>query len=106
MSTENRVVYKLSHMYEYGDNCEYDEHKELGIYSTRAKAEEAIRRYITLPGFNKYPVNCFFIDEYVVDNDSEWTEGFMTAEEIEQYQEENNICRGDEYKKSIYKKET
>lgn len=97
-------VYVLYHVYEYGENDEFDECKKLGIYSTQEKAQEAIERYAVLEGFNKYPRSCFEIFKHKVDVDLEWTDGFMSWEEIEKYQEENNVCRTDEYKKSIYEK--
>ena len=98
----NNKVYVLSHVYEYGENEEFDEIKDLGIYTTKQKAEEAIERYIVLDGFNKYPRSCFQIREQTVDVDAFWTDGFMTYEEIQNYQKENNICQGSEYKKSVY----
>lgn len=102
MKATNETVYVLTHVYEYGENNEFDEIKELGIYSTRQKAEEAIERYCVLEGFNRYPRSCFQICEQRVDVDYEWTEGFMTAEEIEMYQSDNDICQSNDYKKSIY----
>ena len=95
-------VYVLSHVYEYGEDNEFDEVKELGIYSTKEKAEQAVDRYYALNGFNRYPRSCFQIDEQELDVDAFWTEGFMTYEEINEYQKENNICQGEEYKKSIF----
>ena len=95
-------VYVLSHIYEYGENFEFEESKLLGVYSSKRRAKEAIERYFALDGFKKYPKSCFKIAECYLDIDFEWTDGFMTWEEIEKYQSENNICRGDEYKKSIY----
>ena len=101
MSAKTESVYVLMHAYEYGNENELDEIKELGIYSTKEKAEEAIDRYYVLSGFNRYPRSCFQIINRELDKDSAWTEGFMTYEEIEKYQAENSICRGDEYKNSI-----
>ena len=43
-------VYLLQHYYDYGKESEHEEVKELGVYSTRELAEEAIDRYATLPG--------------------------------------------------------
>lgn len=91
----------LQHSYEYGENNQYDETKFIGVYSSMEQAKQAIIRLQNITGFKDYPVDCFYIDEYRLDEDN-WVEGFVTTEEIEQYQAENNICRGDEYKKSIY----
>ena len=38
-------VYLLQHYYDYGKESEHEEVKELGVYSTRELAEEAIDRY-------------------------------------------------------------
>ena len=102
MAYSGKKVYVLSHVYEYGENDEFDEIKELGIYSTKQKAEEAIERYYILSGFKRYPRSCFQIREQKVDLDFEWTDGFMTDEDIERFQVENDICRDERYKRSNY----
>ena len=99
------IVFLLRHTYEYGAELEHECTKELGIYSSFARAEEAKRRYLKLEGFCATPEETFYICKYVIDRDSEWTEGFSSWEEVEQHQKDNNICRGDEYKKSIYAQE-
>jgi hypothetical protein len=71
MINSGKLLYKLVHYYEYGKNGEFDELKSLGIYSSRQKAEEAIQRYIRLPGFCNYPIECFLIGESTVDVDDE-----------------------------------
>lgn len=81
MKHQKKVVYKLVHMYEREEG---DEIKELGIYSTHKKAEEAIDRYKLLEGFNEHPVDCFCIDECELDKDAEWTDGFTNSVLIEQ----------------------
>lgn len=49
--------------------------KVVGIYSSRALAEEAEARARTLPGFSDEP-DGFTIDEYEVDRDH-WSRGFV-----------------------------
>lgn len=98
-------IYLLVHVYEYGNDNEHEETKMLGIYSSMKNAEDAKKRYSNLDGFIKYDIECFSIYEYELNKDSEWTEGFMTWEEVENYQKENDLCREDEYKKSIFRNE-
>ena len=74
-------VYLLEHSYDYGDDNEFSETKTLGIYSSQEKAEEAIKFYSKLVGFCNHPLECFYIDEFELDKNSEWTEGFISWEE-------------------------
>jgi homoserine kinase type II len=69
-----KSVFLLQHTYEY-DDCE--ETKIIGIYSSRERAEKVVEKYKELPGFKHYP-DCFFIDEYDIDEDN-WQEGFFKA---------------------------
>jgi len=69
----------LQHYYDYGKESEHEEVKELGVYSTRELAEEAIDRYATLPGFRDFPLDCFFIAEPTLDKDAGWEEGFVSC---------------------------
>lgn len=62
-----RFVYVLQHLYYYGSNNEYEEIKMLGVYSTRLKSIRAMRKYLLLPGFKDFTVNCFEIYKYKVD---------------------------------------
>ena len=73
-------VYLLQHMYEYGDNLQHEEIKTIGIYSSRQKAEKVVDIYQDLPGFSTRGVECFYIDEYEIDQDH-WSEGFFSADE-------------------------
>lgn len=74
-------VFVLTHEYEYKvDYYEELEQKYLGIYSSEEKAQQAAKRYYQLPGFNKYPFNCFHVIEEEMDGDSGWTEGFTNWE--------------------------
>lgn len=66
-------VFLLQHSYEVN---EIEETKIIGIYSTKEKAEKIIDKYKELVGFKDHP-NCFFIDEYKVDNNY-WEEGFIS----------------------------
>ncbi len=56
------------------------EEREIGLYSTREKAEEAILRLKDKPGFRKYP-DGFRISTWPVDRDS-WEEGFLSMSEM------------------------
>ena len=69
-------VYLLEHYYDYGEGSEHQEVRELGVYSTRELAKEAIGRFSSQEGFRDYPLDCFRISELVVDRDATWTEGF------------------------------
>ena len=75
-------VYLLQHSYdiEY-EGVTFDETKIIGMYTTKEKAEEVVQRYKNIVGFNKYPIDCFCIDEYILDEDN-WTEGFVSGHEI------------------------
>ena len=72
------IIYPLRHEYELEDG--EIECKSLGTYSSRKKAEEAIARYRQLPGFRDRPDN-FVIYESILDQDSAWTEGYITWDE-------------------------
>lgn len=77
-------IYMLWHLYWYidDDGYEEDEGKILGLYTSEAEAMEAAKRYYKLPGFNKYPFDCFGVDKYTVDKDSGWVGGFFNPREI------------------------
>lgn len=49
--------------------------KVIGIYSSRALAEEALERTRVLPGFDEEP-DGFTIDQYEIDRDH-WPRGFV-----------------------------
>jgi hypothetical protein len=89
MSNKKDIVFCLIHMYEVENE---DEIKELGIYSSREMAEKAIERYFKLPGFCEYSISCFKICEYIIDEDSEWTEGFINTNKIAQDFEKLTLC--------------
>ena len=75
--SQKTTVYPLWHEYELEDG--ETESKSLGIYSSREKAQEAIKRYQVLPGFRERP-DSFVIYESVLDRDG-WTEGYISSEE-------------------------
>lgn len=72
-------VYILQHAYDYGKNGEHQEVKFLGVFSSKLKAQKAIMKYVNLPGFREYGVDCFFIDKYKID-EMEWKEGFIETD--------------------------
>jgi hypothetical protein len=67
-------VYLLQHVAREGS--EDEDVKTLGIFSSRKKAEDAIRRFRTLAGFKRYP-NGFYFSRFAV-NQLQWLEGFVT----------------------------
>lgn len=80
----DKNIYLLYHLYEFGEDNENEESKILGIYSSEEKVYEAIERYYKLDGFNKYPKTCFMVDEYNVDVDTGWKEGFVNSDDLDQ----------------------
>jgi len=80
------IVYVVQHSYEVGDKGEFegedfDETKMIGVYSSKEKAEKTIDRYKMLPGFKDYPISCFHIDKYEIDQEH-WAEGFVKFAEV------------------------
>jgi len=69
------TVYVLQHAHEHDDALE--DVKMIGVYSSEAKAREAIERVVGQPGFRDHP-DGFTIDAYEVDTD-QWQEGFVTV---------------------------
>ena len=75
-------VYLLQHSYEINyEGISFNNTKIIGIYSTKEKAEDVVQRYKNIQGFNKYPISCFYIDEYQLD-ENQWTEGFVGSDEL------------------------
>lgn len=70
--------YLLQHSYENEHGI--DIVKVLGIFSTREKAEAAQDMYSKKPGFQNYPMDCFYIDDYPL-NLGHWTTGFFDADD-------------------------
>ena len=75
MAQSGDIVFQLYHTHVFSDDRE--DVKELGIYSTREKAEQALARATQLPGFRDSPERLEIAEAYV-DRD-EWTEGFVTV---------------------------
>ena len=71
-----KTVFVLQHLYEREDGSE--EIKFIGMYSTKANADEAVKRLLIEPGFCDHR-NGFSIDEYEFDQDH-WTEGFVSVD--------------------------
>ncbi|MBX9627895.1 MAG: hypothetical protein K2X82_29115 [Gemmataceae bacterium] len=69
------TVFVLQHIHETADGA--DDVKFVGVYSSRQKAQEAVRRLAAAPGFADAP-DGFHVDEYRVDHD-QWAEGYVTA---------------------------
>jgi homoserine kinase type II len=67
-------VYILHHAYTKNS---HDETKLIGVYSSRRKAEAAIRRLRGLSGFRTQP-DSFVIDAYGLDKDH-WVDGFVSV---------------------------
>ena len=66
------AVFVLHHV--RADDEYADDAKLIGVYSSKDKAEEAIKRLTPLPGFCLHPAG-FQVDEYELDEDN-WTTGF------------------------------
>jgi len=77
----DNYIYNLSHNYiREGETSEdVEDRKYLGIYSSTLEAKKAIERYHQLEGFNLHPVECFLITREKLNEDSAWTEGFITV---------------------------
>lgn len=65
-------VFVLEHVHVKDDGEE--DVKLIGLYSSRARAEEAVVRLISMPGFRDTPEG-FSIGEYPIDQDG-WAEGY------------------------------
>lgn len=77
MQVANRTkVFLLQHTYERECGCL--DFKILGIFSTKAIAEENLKIFSTQLGFSDHP-NGFYIAEYVLDI-RHWDGGFFTFE--------------------------
>jgi hypothetical protein len=66
-------VFVLQHDHEIDEDNE--DVKFIGVYSTHEKAEEAVKRLITQPGFRDTQEG-FSIDKYDIDKDN-WCEGYF-----------------------------
>jgi hypothetical protein len=66
-------VFLLWHAYQLDGK---EESKFLGVFSNNEKAQEAIKFYRTIKGFNRFP-NEFLIVKHEI-NKRQWLEGFAT----------------------------
>ncbi|MBC8138705.1 MAG: hypothetical protein H8F28_22725 [Fibrella sp.] len=71
------TVFLLQHSYEDEGFCE--EVKMIGVYASREKAQAAIERLRSQPGFRDRP-DGFNTDEYKVDQDN-WAEGYVSGDD-------------------------
>ena len=83
------ILYKVDHLHIIYDDIE--DIKFIGIFSTKEKAEKAIKELSEQPGFKDFPkiitdkdieneINeGFYIDEVIIDEISGWKEGFTTV---------------------------
>ena len=68
-------LYLVGHYYDDLDENLYY-HRIIGVYTSKKKAEEAVRYHRLLPSFQNYP-NGFYIDLYELNQDH-WEDGFIT----------------------------
>lgn len=73
-----KKFYLLHHYYDCGPEDDFYEcRKNLGLYETEELAKKALRRYRKLEGFKDFNKNTFIIEEYVLNKDMYWEEGFI-----------------------------
>jgi hypothetical protein len=78
MSISLTDVFLLWHIHDLTDDLgTHKEVKLIGIFSSEAKASEAIELVKDKDGFRESPLNCFEIVEMKVDQPS-WIDGFST----------------------------
>lgn len=79
MSLPTEDVFLLWHTHDLTDDFgTHEEVKLIGVFSSEAKAKEAIEQLKDKEGFRRYPPNCFEIDKAKVDHPG-WTDGFFIA---------------------------
>ena len=83
-------AFVLHHVHEMDDGDE--DVKFIGVYSSRQKAQEAVARLVTRPGFAAAP-DGFHIEEYQLDQDH-WTEGYISWAEASEPPERSPEARG------------
>lgn len=74
MAQSGDIVFQLCHTHVFSEDRE--DIKELGIYSTREKAEQALRRASQLPGFRDSPERLEIVEAEI--DEDRWTTGFVT----------------------------
>ena len=65
------TVWQVQHSYEIEGS---EETKQIGIFSSRERADAAVAQLKSAPGFCDHPED-FYVDEIVIDEIS-WQEGF------------------------------
>lgn len=70
-----KTIYCLAHSYEHPSG--EPEIKTLAYFGSKKEAEDAVRHYVELPGFVRYP-DGFFVDEVQLGR-LHWEEGFETV---------------------------
>lgn len=77
---ENMDVFLLWHIHDITDsNGTHEEEKLIGVFSSEAKANEAIEQLKGREGFKDYPLSCFEIHKSKIDRLS-WVNGFTTVQ--------------------------
>ena len=79
MSNMQTDVFLLWHTHELTDGFgAHEEVKLIGVFSSEAKAREAMELLKDKEGFRDYPPQCFLIDRTKLDRPG-WTDGFYIA---------------------------
>ncbi len=89
MSEQDVYVYLVTHvdgdvennLTEDGNVEDFEGYKVIGIFSDTIRAEAAIARLRSAPGFSRYPKG-FIIDPYAID-EIHWETGFFRPSEEE-----------------------
>jgi len=72
-------VFLLWHTHDLTDgDGTHEEAKLIGVFSSEAKAKEAIEQLKDKEGFRDFPLSCFMIDKSKMDRMS-WVDGFTTV---------------------------
>lgn len=72
-------VFLLWHVYELtDDDGTRDEEKLIGVFSSEAKAKEAVEQLKEKEGFRDHPISCFEIYKEKIDR-MNWVDGFVTV---------------------------
>ena len=72
-------VFMLWHIHDLTDDFgTHDEEKLIGIFSSEAKAQEAINFLKSREGFRDFPLSCFEIHKTKVDQVN-WIDGFSAV---------------------------
>ena len=69
-------IFIVHHSYQLDNAASSEETKLIGVYSSKLKAQQAIRRLRKQPGFKRLPTY-FSIDEYWLDQVN-WEDGFIS----------------------------